>query len=139
MLKQSVLGLGVAAAVCMPAASAHARYADYMILSCTIEADSRRPGGQPWFNAVAMSYRIDLKASAVNGETVQVERRDVNGPKLLWDRPAGASVPTTTHYVFDLGTGSLLVSVDKFEYDGRTFAAAARRLRCTDRLLKIAV
>lgn len=85
-----------------------------------------------------MSYRIDLKASAVNGETVQIERRDVNGPKLLWDSPANASVPTT-HYVFDLGTGNLFVSVDKFEYDGRKFAGAARRLRCTDRLLKIAV
>jgi hypothetical protein len=109
-----------------------------MILSCTVEADPRHPGGQPWFNAVAMSYRIDLKASAVNGETVQIERRDVNGPKLLWDRPAGASVPTT-HYVFDLGTGDLSVSFDKFEHDGRKFAGAARRLRCSDRLLKIAV
>jgi hypothetical protein len=138
MLRQFVLGLGVVAAVCMPAASAHARYADYMSLSCTVEADSRRPGAQPWFNAVAMSYRIDLKASAVNGEAVQIERRDVNGPKLLWDRPAGASVPTT-HYVFDLGTGSLLVSFDKFEHDGQKFAGAARRLRCTDRLRKIAV
>ncbi|MHB8269434.1 hypothetical protein [Bradyrhizobium sp.] len=138
MLRQSILGLGVAAAVCMAAASAHARYADYMVLSCSVEAEPRSPSSQPWFNAVAMSYRIDLKASAVNGETVQIERRDVNGPKLLWDRPAGASVPTT-HYVFDLGTGRLFVSVDRFEHDGRTFAAAARRLRCTDRLLKIAV
>jgi hypothetical protein len=122
----------------MAAASAHARYADYMILSCTVEADSRRPDAQPWFNAVAMSYRIDFKASAVNGETVQIERRDVNGPKLLWDRPAGASVPTA-HYVFDLGTGNLSVSFDKFEHDGRKFAEAARRLRCTDRLQKVAV
>ncbi len=138
MLRQSVLGLGVAAAVCMPAASAHARYADYMILSCTIEADARRPGGQPWFNAIAMGYRIDFKASAVNGEAVQIERRDVNGPKLLWDRPANASVPAA-HYVLDLGTGSLFVSFDKFEHDGRKFAEAARRLRCTDRLRKIAV
>jgi hypothetical protein len=122
----------------MAAASAHARYADYMVLSCSVEADSRHPGSQPWLNAVAMGYRIDLKASAVNGETVQIQRRDVNGAKLVWDRPAGPSVPTT-HYVFDLGTGNLFVSVDKYEYDGRTFAAAARRLRCTDRLLKIAV
>jgi hypothetical protein len=122
----------------MPAASAHARYADYMSLHCSVEADPRRPGGQPWFNAVAMSYRIDLKASAVNGETVQIERRDVNGPKLLWNRPADASVPTS-HYVFDLGTGSLFVSFDKFEHDGRKFARTERRLRCTDRLLKISV
>jgi hypothetical protein len=84
-----------------------------------------------------MYYRINLSASAVNGEILQIDRIDLNGPKLKWDRPADASVPAT-HYVLDLGTGGLFVSFDKFERDGRKFGGAARRLRCTDRLLKIA-
>jgi hypothetical protein len=138
MLRQSVLGLGVTAAVCMAAGSANARYADYMSLHCSVESGAARPGDPPWVTAVVPVYYINLNASAVNGETVQIERRDVNGPKLLWDRPANASVPAA-HYVLDLGTGSLFVSFDKFEYDGRKFAGASRRLRCTDRLLKIAV
>jgi hypothetical protein len=37
MLRQSVLGLGLIAAVCMPAGSANAGYADYMSLSCRVE------------------------------------------------------------------------------------------------------
>jgi hypothetical protein len=123
----------------MPAASAHAGYADYMNLSCRVEvAGPARPGDPPWANAVPISYRINLRGSAVNGETVQLEQRDVNGPKLLWDRPAGITAPAA-HYVLDLGTGSLFVSFDKFEHDGQKFAGAARRLRCTDRLRKIAV
>ena len=137
MLRQSVLGLAVVAAVCMPAATANARYADYMNLSCTVEPRLARPGDPPWVNAVAPAYYINLNASAVNGEMVQIERRDVNGPKLSWDRPAGATVPAA-HYVLDLGTGSLFVSFDKFERDGQKFGGAARRLRCTDRLRKIA-
>jgi hypothetical protein len=138
MLRQFVLGLGVVAAVCMPAASASARFADYMSLHCSVESGSARPGDPPWVSAVIPAYYINLNASAVNGEIVQIERRDVNGPKLLWDRPAKASVPAT-HYVLDLGTSVLFVSFDRFEYEGRKFAGAARRLRCTDRLLKIAV
>jgi hypothetical protein len=66
MLRQSVLGLGVVAVVCVQAAS----------------------------------------ASAVNGEMVRIERRDVNGPRLMWDRPANASAPAA-HYVLDFGTGVL--------------------------------
>jgi hypothetical protein len=77
MLKQSLLGLGVAVAVCMAAASAHARYADYMVLSCSVEADSKHPGSQPWLNAVAMGYRIDLKACrAVVGQAGRGVRSD---------------------------------------------------------------
>jgi hypothetical protein len=71
-----------------------------------------------------MFYRINLSASAVNDEILQIERRDVKGPKLLWNRAANASVPAA-HYVLDLGTGNLFVSFDKFEYEGRTFAGAA--------------
>jgi hypothetical protein len=138
MLRQSVLGLAMLAAVCMSAGSANARYADYMNLHCTVEPRPARPGDPPWINAVVPAYYINLNASVVNGEIVRIERRDVNGPKLLWDRPANASVPAA-HYVLDLGTGSLFVSFDKFEHDGQKFAGAARRLRCTDRLLKIAV
>jgi hypothetical protein len=138
MLRKSVLGLGVVAAVCMQAASANARYADYMSLHCSVESGLARPGDPPWVAAVVPFYYINLNASAVNGEMVRIERRDVNGPKLMWDRPANASVPTA-HYVLDLGTGVLSVSFDKFEHDGRKFAGAARRLRCTDRLQKIAV
>ena len=141
MLRRSVSlaisGLGVAAAVCMPAASASARPADYMSLRCTIEAGLARPGDPPWVNAIAMFYHINLSASAVNGESVQIEQRDVNGPKLLWHRPADASVPAA-HYVLDIATGGLFVSFDKFEHDGRKFGIAARRLRCTDPLRKIA-
>lgn len=88
--------------------------------------------------ALAMSYRINLRDSAVNDENLQIDRSDVNGPKLSWHRPASASVPAA-HYVLDLGTGGLFVSFDKFEHDGRKFASAARRLRCTDRSLKLAV
>jgi hypothetical protein len=137
MLKQSVLGLGVVAAVCVPAASANARYAYYMNLSCTVEARPARPGDPPWINAVIPNYYINLNASAVNGEVLQIDRRDVDGPKLSWHRPANTSVPAA-HYVLDLGTGGLFVSFDKFERDGRKFGGAARRLRYTDRLLKIA-
>jgi hypothetical protein len=121
----------------MPAASANARYADYINLSCSVEAGSARPGDPPWIAATPVFYRINLRASAVNGEILQIERSDVNGPKLSWDRPAKASAPAA-HYVLDLGTGGLFVSFDKFEHDGRKFAGAARRLRCTDRLLKVA-
>jgi hypothetical protein len=141
MLRHSVfagLGLGLAAAVCMPVASANAGYADHMNLSCSVQAGAARPGDPPWVTALAISYLINLSASAVNGETLQIERRDLDGPKLEWDSPASASVPAA-HYVLDLGTGSLFVSFDKFEQDGRKFSGAARRLRCTDRLLKIAV
>ena len=137
MLRQSALGLGVVAAVCMPAASANVRYADYINLSCSVEAGSARPGDPPWITAIAVSYRINLNASVVNGEILQIDRNDVNGAKLTWHRPANASVPAA-HYVLDLGTGGLFVSFDRFEHDGRKFAGAARRLRCTDRLLKIA-
>jgi hypothetical protein len=137
MLRQSVLGLGVAAAVCIPAGSANAGYADYMNLSCTVESGSARPGDPPWITALAIFYRINLSASAVNGEILQIDRIDANGPKLSWHRPADASVPAA-HYVLDLGTGGLFVSFDRFEHDGRKFAGAARRLRCTDRLLKVA-
>jgi hypothetical protein len=138
MLRQSVLGLGVIAAVCMPAASADAKYLDYMNLHCSVESSDARPGDPPWITALTIFYRINLSASAVNGEVLPIERTDVTGLKLKWDRPANASVPAA-HYVLDLGTGALFVSFDKFEYDGRKFSGAARRLRCTDRLLKIAV
>jgi hypothetical protein len=133
MLRQSVLGLGVAAAVCMPAASANARY-NYINLSCSVEAGPARPGDPPWITALAMVYRINLSASAVNGEILQIDRMDM---KLDWHRPADTSVPAA-HYVLDLGTGGLFVSFEKFEYNGRKFGGAARRLRCTDRLLKVA-
>jgi hypothetical protein len=102
-----------------------------------VEPRPARPGDPPWINALAIFYRINLNASAVNGEFLQIDRIDANGPKLKWDRPADASVPAA-HYVLDLGTGGLFVSFDKFEHDGRKFAGAARRLRCTDRLLKVA-
>lgn len=115
----------------MPAASANARYIN---LSCSVEAGPARPGDPPWITALAMYYRINLSASAVNGEIVQIDRIDM---KLDWHRPADASVPAA-HYVLDLGTGALFVSFEKFESDGRKFAGAARRLRCTDRLLKVA-
>jgi hypothetical protein len=134
MLRQSVLGLGVVAAVCMPAASANARYIN---LGCSVEPGPARPGDPPWIIAIALNYRINLSASAANGEILQIGRTDANGPKLIWHRPADASVPAA-HYVLDLGTGVLFVSFDKFEYDGRKFAGAARQLRCTDRLLKFA-
>jgi hypothetical protein len=143
MLRRSVLGLavlvlGMAAAVCMPAASADARTIDYINLRCSLEPSLARPGDPPWINAIARFYHINLTASAVNGETLQIERHDLDGPKLIWHRPAVASVPAT-HYVLDIGTGSLFVSFDKFEIDGRKFGIAARRLRCTDPMLKIAV
>jgi hypothetical protein len=135
MLRQSVLGLGVVAAVCIPVASADARYIDYINLSCSVETGSVRPGDPPWIVATPMFYRINLSASAVNGEILQIDRIDT---KLIWHRPANASVPAA-HYILERGTGGLFVSFDKFEHDGRKFAGAARRLRCTDRLLKIAV
>jgi len=139
MLRRSVWRLGAVAAVCLPAVPAHAGYADHMSLSCRVDvAGPVRPGDPPWFNAVSLHYRINLKASAVNGETVQLEQRDVGGPKLLWDRPAGTAAPTS-HYILDLQTGRLFVSFDKFELDGRKFSLTTRQLRCTDRLRKIAV
>jgi hypothetical protein len=122
----------------MPAASANARYVDYINLSCSVEAGPARPGDPPWITALAIFYRINLSASAVNGEILPIDRSDVNGLKLSWHRPADASVPAA-HYVLNLGTGGLLVSFDKFEHDGRKSAGAARRLRCTDRLQKVAV
>jgi hypothetical protein len=125
------------AAVCMPPASASPRHTDYMSLRCTVEAGLARPGDPPWVNAIAMFYHINLSASAVNGESVQIGRSDADGAKLSWQRPADASVPTA-HYVLDIGTGSLFVSFDKFEVDGRKFGIAVRRLRCTDPLRKIA-
>ena len=133
----AVLGLGVAAAVCMPAASASPRPTDYMSLRCTVEAGLARRGDPPWVNAIAMFYHINLSASAVNGETLQIERSDADGAKLSWHRPAAASVPAA-HYVLDIATGGLFVSFDKFEVDGRKFGIAVRRLRCTDPLRKIA-
>jgi hypothetical protein len=133
MLRQSVLGLGVVAAVCMAGTSANARYIDYINLSCSVEAGLARPGDPPWIAATPMFYRINLSASAVNGEILQIDRIDT---KLIWQQPANASVPAA-HYILDRGTGGLFVSFDKFEYDGRKFAGAARRLRCTDRLLKV--
>jgi hypothetical protein len=117
----------------MSAASANARDIN---LHCSVESGPARPGDPPWITALAMSYRIDLSASAVNGEILQIDRTDVNGPKLTWHRPADASVPAA-HYVLDLWTGGLFVCFDKFEHDGRKFAGAARRLRCTDRSLKV--
>jgi hypothetical protein len=53
---------------------------------------------------------------------VEINRRN-------WDERAA---------IHDLTTGGLFVSFDKFEHGGRKFAGAARRLRCTDRLLKVA-
>jgi hypothetical protein len=134
MLRQFVLGLGMVAAICMPVASADARDIN---LHCSIEAGLARPGDPPWITATPMFYRINVDASAVNGEILQIDSIDVKGQKLKWDRPANPSVPAA-HYIFDLGTGVLFVSFDKFEHDGRKFASAVRRLRCTDRSLKIA-
>ena len=133
MLRQSVSGLGVVAAVCM-AAAADARGIN---LHCSVDSGTARPGDPPWITAVAMYYRIDLSDSAVNGENLQIDRRDADGTKYSWHRPANASVPAV-HYVLDLSTGGLFVSFDKFEFDGRKFSGAARRLRCTDRSLKLA-
>jgi hypothetical protein len=134
MLRQSVLGLGVAAAVCMQAASASA--AGYN-LRCSGDRGPVRQGDPPWITATIINYRIDLYASTVNGETVQIERRDVNGPKLSWNKPASATVPAA-HYFLDLETGGLFVSFDKFELDDQKFILSTRRLRCTNQLLKIA-
>jgi hypothetical protein len=134
MLRQSVLKLAVVAAICVPAASADARYADYMNLRCSVESGLARPGDPPWVNSVARYYHINLTASAVNGETLQIERRDADGPKLIWHRSAGTSVPAT-HYVLDITTGALFVSFDRFEIDGRKFGIVARRfdapIRCS--------
>jgi hypothetical protein len=122
----------------MKADSANARYAGYMNLHCSVEAGAARPGDPPWVTALTIIYQINLNASAVNGEIVPIDRSDANGQKLKWNRPATASGPAA-HYVFDLGTGGLFVSFDRFEQDGRKFSGAARRLRCTDRLNKIAI
>src|SRR5437588_325515 len=104
--------------------------AGYMSLSCRVEvAGPARPGEPPWINAVSLHYRIDLRASAVNGESVQIAQREVNGPKLSWDKPAGATAPAA-HYVLDLQTGHLFVSFDRFELDGRKFSLTTRQLRC---------
>jgi hypothetical protein len=135
MLRQIIWGFGMVAAVCMPAASATARPLN---LHCSVDVSPARPADPQRYIAIAMNYRIDLSASTVNSEVLQINRNDADGPKLIWHRPASASVPAS-HYALDLETGRLFVSFDKFEYDGRTFAATTRQLRCTDRLLKIAV
>jgi hypothetical protein len=138
MWRQSVSGLGVVAAVCMSAVSANAQTTDHIDLRCSVEAGLARRSDPPWINTIAMYYRIDLSASAVNGDILHIDQRHTDGPKLSWHRPADASVPAA-HYVLDIGTGSLFVSFDRFEYDGRKFGPSARRLRCTNPLLKIAV
>jgi hypothetical protein len=41
-----------------------------------------RPGDPPWINALIPNYYINLNASAVNGEVLQIDRSDVDGPNF---------------------------------------------------------
>ena len=102
-------------------------------------AGPARPGDPPWFNAVPISYRINLNASAVNGEIVQIERSDVNGLKLIL-APTGQHIRSGDRITFSTsGPATCSCPLINSSTDGRTFAGTARRLRCTDRLRKIAV
>jgi len=99
----------------------------------------------PWTGA--LDYRINLSDSTVNGEVLQIDRIDANGPKLgdilhphwiyakrpmlAWHGPANASI--TAAYVLDLSNGRLDVTI---EYDDRRLQRF--RLRCTTKLLKLA-
>jgi hypothetical protein len=137
MLRQSVLGLGVYAAVCMSAGSANAKDIN---LHCSVTPDPTRQGDPPWIANIAGNYRINLSESAVNGEVLQIDRMNAEsaeGSKFTWDRPADASGPAA-HYVLDLRHGALFVSFDYFKYNGRKFASAALLLLCTNLKLKFA-
>jgi hypothetical protein len=148
-LRFSVLGLGAYAAVCMSAGSSSAD--DIYSLPITLSPNvinlrcSAYAGGDgPWTDA--LSYRINLNDSTVNGEKLQIDRIDVSnpklsenllidpiakGPKLRWHRPANASVPAA-YYSLDLSHGRLDVIS---EYDGQI----AFQFRCTILKLKLAV
>jgi hypothetical protein len=99
-------------------------------------------GGTPWISGIARNYRIDLSHSSVNGEALQINEAKVvmnvlgaNVRTLAWNRPADASVPAA-HYVLNLGTNGIVVSVDNGESDGRRSAGTELQLRCTRRFLK---
>jgi hypothetical protein len=147
MLRLSVLGLAAYAAVCMAASRAGAEDIYPPPPSITLDPqdiDLRcyTVGGTPWISHVARDYRIDLSHSSVNGEALQINEAkavmNVLGAKvrtLAWNRPADASVPAA-HYVLNLGTNGIVVSLDNGESDGRKSADAELQLRCTRRLLK---
>jgi hypothetical protein len=148
MIRLSVLGLGACAAICMWASPTRAKDIAPNITINPNDIDLRcssyvgRDG--PW--AGALNYRINLSDSTVNGEHLQVDRIEVEGPtpseylqvdrskvrgpKLRWHRPANASV-RGAYYLLDLSKGRLDVTS---EDDGQSF-----RLRCTRKLLKLAV
>jgi hypothetical protein len=131
MLRQSVIGLGVYAAVSMSAGTASA---EAINLHCSVV----RQGDPPWTSNIAKNYSINLRGSTVNGEILQIDRINPKGPQLTWNRPADASVPAA-RYDLDSRTGRLFVSFDKVEYDGRKFASATVLLLCTHVRLKLAV
>jgi hypothetical protein len=152
MLKRSVLGIGAYAAACISAIPVCANdiyppppkftlNANDISLRCIAYVG---PDG-PWTGT--LNYRINLSDSTVNGEVLQIDRSDANGPKLGdilhphwiyakrpmlgWHAPANESVPAA--YLLDLSNGRLDVT---FEYDGRRFQRF--RLQCTNKLLKLA-
>jgi hypothetical protein len=131
MSRQSVLGLGVCAAVSMLAGAANAG-------NINIRCSVARQDDPPWTSNIAKNYDINLSASTVNGEILQIDRINPNGPNITWNRPADASVPAA-RYDLDFRTGRLFVSFDKVEYDGRKFASATVLLLCTHVRLKLAV
>jgi hypothetical protein len=148
MLRLSVLGLAAYAAVCMSASRASAEdiYPPPPIVTLNAgDIDLRCDavgGGTPWISGIARNYRIDLIHSSVNGEALQINEAkvvmNVLGAKvrtLAWNRPADASVPAA-HYVLNLGTNGIVVSLDNGEPDGRKSASAELQLRCSRRFLK---
>jgi hypothetical protein len=87
MLKRSVLGIGAYAAACISAIPVCANdiyppppkftlNANDISLRCIAYVG---PDG-PWTGT--LNYRINLSDSTVNGEVLQIDRSDANGPKL---------------------------------------------------------
>jgi hypothetical protein len=155
MLRRSVLGLGVVAAVGMSAIPVSAKdiYAPPIRLNANIiniRCSAYVDGAVPLTDV--RSYRINLDDSTVNGEQMQIDRIDANnpktpypisenllmepigakGPKLGWHRPAEALVPAA-YYLLDISKGRLDVMSDN---DGRE-VKTLYRLRCANKLLKI--
>ena len=156
MLRRSVLGFGVVAAVGMSAIPVSAKdiYAPPIRLNTNIiniRCSAYVDGAVPLTDV--RSYRINLDDSTVNGEQMQIDRIDANnpktpypisenllmepvgakGPKLGWHRPTDALIPAA-YYLLDISKGRLDVMSDN---DGREVKTLLYRLRCTNKLLKI--
>jgi hypothetical protein len=148
MLRLSVLGLGAYAAICMSAIPVSANdYTPPITLNPNVINLQCSGGDGPWSHA--LSYRIDLNDSTVNGEKLQIDRIGASGPKvsenllidpiggqgtkLRWHRPANASVPAV-YYSLNLSQGRLDVTSDN---DGRGLRRLFR-LKCTKELLNLA-